>query len=104
MIWVGDHQGAPWMPSYRWAVLAFYTAIAFGCAAAEFKKQWKKVSFWLLLVALLALHYQVFKLAFHILEPWPLLWFIPITYAETMLLIAVLDRTFVNSAWRHGNK
>ena len=81
-----------WMPSVRWWSLVGTTVLVFWVVVKPFRHFWRRLSFWLKVAALLAVHLLVYTVALLYIPQWRLLWFVPLSVVEGGLLVLVVDR------------
>jgi hypothetical protein len=81
-----------WMPSVRWSSLAGTTIIIFWVAVRQYRKYWRRFSFWLNVTGLLIIHLFVYTLVMLKVPEWRLLWFVPPSVVETGVLVLVLHK------------
>lgn len=100
--WISVKYRLNW-PGIRWFGLAFITPLAFWYPAQMFKVFWKRVTFWLVFSTLVALHVLAFARILQRYPDWRLVWFIPTTIIEGMLVILILHAVFPEKR-RHAVK
>jgi O-antigen/teichoic acid export membrane protein len=87
----------PWMPSVRWWSLAGTTAIVFWVAVKQYRRYWRRFSFWLNVSGLLAIHVLIYTLVLLRVPEWRLLWFVPPSVVEAGLLVLILHKLVEHS-------
>ena len=81
-----------WMPSIRWWGLAGITAILIGYTARDYRRHWRRRSFWLHMAWLTAAHLAVWSIVLANVSVWGLLWFVPPLFVEAGLLVLILHK------------
>ncbi len=81
-----------WMPAVRWWSLAGTTALIFWAVVKQFRHHWHRLSFWLKVAGLLAIHLLAYAVLLSRFPEWRLLWFVPLSVVEGGLLVLVLGR------------
>jgi peptidoglycan/LPS O-acetylase OafA/YrhL len=87
---VVEYSDAPWAPSARWVALLIYTPIVFGAVVPEFRRSWERMTFWLAVVGLVAVHIAAYVILLTSMDGWRNVWFLPLSMAECPALIFVL--------------
>ena len=87
------HFGTFWESSRELIGLGVMTAILFGYAANDHKVQFRRVSFWAVMLTLLLIHVLAFVLVLQRVENWSAFWFIPLYPVEFFLIYAALRFT-----------
>lgn len=78
----------------RWVGLIAYTPAIFWAAARPFKRDWHRAKFWLAVFGLLTIHALSFIWLLRMYPAWPLIWFMPLSVAEAVLIGLVLSLLF----------
>jgi hypothetical protein len=82
----------------RWVGLVVNTALVFWILIKQRRALWHELSFWLTVLALLAVHSAAFTVVLLKAEEWPLVWFVPCAVVEVLVLSVTLERLF--PPWR----
>jgi len=88
---VTDYRKEHWLPSFRWLQLAVFTAIVFGDLVRQFRRSWRQLTFWLCTGALLAAHIGIYAVLFIRVTEWRVIWFLPLSIAELVVLLWLFD-------------
>jgi len=89
-IYTGHPHGLP----VGWFGLVGFTPLVFWAVTRSLRDQWKRRGFWFAVSALLLCHLLAFSGILLRYPQWPLLWFIPTSFAEAGLFVLVLGRVF----------
>ena len=81
-----------WMPSSRWWGLAGITGLLFWGVAKRYRTYWSRISFWLKLSGLLAVHLCAWTVVLLRAPQWGLLWFTPPAVIEAVVMVFLLDQ------------
>lgn len=82
----------------RWGGLTVNTSVLFGYFVADSRPLFRRVSFWILTVALLSVHVIVFALVLTHVSQWKLIWFMVMLLEVPVLLF--LRNRIVNESTR----
>jgi hypothetical protein len=88
----------PWMPSVRWWMLATTTATLVWLAAKQYRAHRRRLSFWLTLAALVAIHVSVWSVMILRTESFGLLWFVVAAPVEGAVVVFTLEKAGFGSA------
>lgn len=91
---IGVYAGYTHEPPVGWFGLAGFTPLIFWSVIKSLRRCWKRAAFWLSVAALLVLHILAFVAVLLHYPPWPLLWFIPISFIEAGLFVMILGKLF----------
>ena len=94
-VWYGVHSartGASGQLPLRWIGLAGATAVTFWYPVRRYRRYWGHLSFWLKVVALLAVHLLGYTVLLLRIPEWRLLWFVPPSVVEGGVLVLVLNK------------
>ena len=78
-----------------WIGLAIFTPMTFWIVARQYRRFWRRLSFWLTLVGILVLHLLGFTLLLRNFPEWRMFWYVPIMIVE-VVLVALLVETVVH--------
>ena len=81
-----------WMPSVRWWTLATLTVALGWLAASEYRAHRRRLSFWLTLAGLLAIHVSAWSVVIVRTESFGLLWFVVAAPFEGVGVAWTLER------------
>ncbi len=87
-----------WMPSVRWWVLAGTTAALPWLAAKQYRRHRRRLSFWLTLAGLLAIHVSVWSAVILTTESFALIWFAIALPFEGVVVAWTLEKAGFGSA------
>jgi hypothetical protein len=89
-IYTGHTHGLP----VGWFGLVGFTPLVFWAVIKSLRNHWKRRGFWFAVSALLVVHLLAFVGILLRYPQWPLLWFIPVSFAEAGLFVIVLGKLF----------
>lgn len=81
-----------WMPSARGWLVACLTALLFGGAIKEYRREWRRPQFWLCVAGLLSVHVGTWVTVLLRTPDFPFLGFVPFFVAEAAGLVWLLHR------------
>lgn len=85
-----ENRDNPMMPAGRWMGWIGYTVLLGVFVARDHRRHWNRVSFWLALAGLLAVHTALYGVAFQAVRVWRAIWFLPISIAEYPVFLLAL--------------
>jgi hypothetical protein len=91
VITLGEYSKTHWTPSGVWVSLFVFTIITFSAVVAQFRRSWRRFTFWLTTVALLGVHVVAYSILLREVPGWRLPWFAAVTLVETPLLCLWLE-------------
>jgi hypothetical protein len=92
VVTLGDYSQHHWTPDARWVSLGVFTTVTFAAVVAQFRRSWRRFTFWVALATLLALHIAGYVIVLRIVPEWRLPWFAAVAFVEPPVLDLVLDR------------
>jgi hypothetical protein len=87
-----DYSRTHWTPGRNVIAVTAFTALIFFAIASEFRRDWRRRSFWLAWSALLVAHLALFVCFLRQFASWPIVVFVLIAIPETTCLCMLLDR------------
>ena len=85
-----ENRDNPLVPSGRWLGWAGYTALLAVFVLRDHRQSWTRLTFWLVVAGLFAVHTALYAMAFQTVAVWRGLWFLPISIAEYPIFLLVL--------------
>lgn len=86
-----ENRNDPLMPAGRWLGWSGYTVLLGVFVVRDYWRHWRRVSFWLVLAGLFAVHTALYAVGFHAIQAWRSIWFLPISIAEYATFVFTLD-------------
>lgn len=90
-VYEADHGRTAGVP-LKWLGLAVNTPAVFWFGLRPFRRYWHRAAVRLALATMLAVHLAVFTIVLTRVGNWPLLWYIPADFFETVVILTVLGR------------
>jgi hypothetical protein len=87
-----DYSRAHSTPSHNAIAVTAFTALTFYAIASEFRRDWRRWSFWFAWSALLVAHLALFVLSLRKFATWPIVVLVVIAIPETTCLCMLLDK------------